>query len=320
MTATLTRRTRIRIRAQPRRAARRPQSVTLAEAAELWLASLPAALSSRGRVYSPATVRLYSITLRQMAAALGDVAMADVTGDAVDRWLATQRRAGAAEGSLSVRQAIVGAFLSWCEERAMVGRNPLSGRRKIKAPLSPVSVFSDEEVRRLLRLCDQRTWMGSRNHAAALILLRTGLRASELCALDCPDFDRQSATLQVRHGKGDRPRVVGVPPDAAVSLGSWLSLWNTDGPLFPAEQGQRLTYRGLQGLVRRLGLRAGIADCHPHRFRHTFAVTALRNGLDLYQLMTVLGHERIDTTARYLRGIQAEDAAAAHVRAFRSVR
>jgi hypothetical protein len=90
----------------------------------------------------------------------------------------------------------------------------------------------------------------------------------------------------VRHGKGDKYCVVGVPDDARLALDDWLlvSRGTPAGPLFPSERGGHLTYAGLSQMLGRLEERSGMGDVHAHRFRHTFAIGFLRAGGDIYTL------------------------------------
>lgn len=75
-----------------------------------------------------------------------------------------------------------------------------------------------------------------------------------------------------------------------------------------------MTNHGLLQFCYRLGERAGVADCHPHRFRHTFAIDYLRFGGDAYTLQSILGHSTMEMVRRYLKLAQA-DVAEAHRRA-----
>ncbi|MGH2600736.1 MAG: tyrosine-type recombinase/integrase, partial [Dehalococcoidia bacterium] len=147
-----------------------------------------------------------------------------------------------------------------------------------------------------------------------------GPRASELTGLDLADYDRQAGEIRIRHGKGDKPRRLGVPGLAAASLNHYIARWRgqEEGPLFPGSLGVRLGYAGLLHLVRRLGAGVGVVGAHPHMFRHGFAVEFLLAGGPLPILQTLLGHSSIEQTARYLRTLQAEEATARHRELFRA--
>jgi site-specific recombinase XerD len=76
---------------------------------------------------------------------------------------------------------------------------------------------------------------------------------------------------------------------------------NDQGPLFLSREGLRLSISTLDGMIKRLGESAGIANCYPHRFRHTFAVNFLCNGGDAITLQQILGHSSLEMVARYVR-------------------
>jgi site-specific recombinase XerD len=271
-------------------------------------------LSARGRPLSPKSIELYTLTARQWGQACPVAGLDELRREHIETWLGRMRLDGAAPASVSVRQTIVSTWLAWCVERGMLSRSPAQGIRRVRVIDAPVKTFTDAEVRRLLQVCDQRTWLGSRNHAILSVLLGTGLRATELCSLDGVSYDATAATLTVMHGKGGRRRSVGVPQVAAASLGSWLLLWHENGPLFPSEREGRLTRNGLQSLLRSLGRRASVDDVHCHRFRHHFAVSYLRAGGDVWTLSRLLGHADIGTTQRYLRAWTAEDTVTTQLR------
>jgi site-specific recombinase XerD len=312
-TRTVKRHTRIPIRAVPRQR-RTMARVSVSDALALWQQALPSLLSARGRPLSPKSIELYTLTARQWGQACPVVDLAGLRREHLETWLGRMRLNGAAPASVSVRQTIVSTWLAWCVERGMLSRSPAQGIRRVRVVDAPVKTFTDAEVRRLLQVCDQRTWLGSRNHAIVSVLLGCGWRATELCNLDTADYDSQQSTLTARHRKGGRTGVVGVPQGAAASLSSWLLLWHTDGPLFPSEREGRLSRNGLQSLLRSLGRRAGVDDVHCHRMRHHFAVSYLRAGGDVWTLSRLLGHADIGTTQRYLRAWTAEDTVATQLR------
>ena len=317
-TRTVKRHTRKPIRSMPRQRERRQMpAVSVEDALALWRQSLPTLLSSRGRPLSPRSIELYELTARQYARACPVTALSALRREHIEAWLSEQRIRGAAPASISVRQSIMTAWLSWCVERGLLSRSPAVGIRRLRWQERAVTTFTDDEVKRLLKSCDQRTWLGSRNHAFVSVLARTGVRASEACHLEVHHYDPQAATLLILHGKGGTSRSVGVPQDTAASLGSWLLLWQPDGPLFPSERGERLTVNGLQSMLRALSRRSGVADVHCHRFRHHFAVSFLRAGGDVWTLSRLLGHADIGTTQKYLRAWTSEDTVQAQLRIMR---
>jgi integrase/recombinase XerC len=137
-----------------------------------------------------------------------------------------------------------------------------------------------------------------------VVLLNTGLRASELCGLKLSDLElsERRGRLHVR-GKGDKARTVPLNAGVREALREWLSVRPAaaDDRLFIGRRGP-LTPSGVWRIVTKLARRAGLEDVHPHALRHTFATRLLREaGADLVTVAELLGHESVNTTARYTR-------------------
>ena len=162
-----------------------------------------------------------------------------------------------------------------------------------------------------------------RDRALILFLLDTGLRASELCALSVGDVDLKTGQVDVKHGqnggaKGGKGRVVYLGKTARRSLWRYLASRadgaDQDAPLFVGKLHRRMNKGVLRQLVARLGEKAGVAHAHPHRFRHTFALTYLRSGGDVFTLQSLLGHRTLEMVQHYARIAQI-DIEQAHRRA-----
>ena len=122
----------------------------------------------------------------------------------------------------------------------------------------------------------------------------------------------------IRVGKGGKGREVPFSQSTGQAVVKYLSTrpdrQNPDAPLLIALTGSRLDRRRLTNQLATLGKRVGVSDVHPHRFRHTFAITFLRNGGDVFSLQKLMGHESLTTTLRYLALAQV-DIEAAHRKA-----
>jgi integrase len=300
-----------------------PQT-TLAEAAALWLRELPYLTHSKGGTYAPGTVRSYTDQITLFIRAMGDLDLHDLTPQDISRHYATMRTAGRRDQYIQTRDKAVRVFLKWCvEERKLLPVSPLDRVPRQQAADPPVVSFTEDDLRRLLRACATDTWTGVRHATMVLTLWHTGIRAAELCRLRLDEYDPKRQTLRVRGKKSAAAdRTVGVPDELALALDQWILLargreTEPDPWLFVKERGTGpLTRNVLTRIIQRIGKAAGVKPCHPHRFRHTFAVRMLRPpiSMDLYHLSRLLGHARIEMTAKYLRAMQAEQAAAEHVR------
>ncbi len=159
-----------------------------------------------------------------------------------------------------------------------------------------------------------------RDRALLLSLLDTGLRASELARLHVDDVDLNTGAVLVsphNSSRKSKPRTVYLGNTARKALWRYITTRGAAGsdPLFAAGDGKPLGRTGIRFICRRLGAKAEVAKpVYPHRFRHTFAITFLRNGGDIYTLQRQLGHTSLEMVRRYLAIVQ-NDVAEAHRRA-----
>ena len=137
--------------------------------------------------------------------------------------------------------------------------------------------FHPDDVRKLLAACDRKADLGLRNHAIVLGLLDSGLRLAEFASLRQGDINMRSGLATVI-GKGRKMRTVRFGAKARAALARWLAV---GGNVDPRDSLWRLSPRGLQIMLRRLGRKAGIEPCGAHRFRRTFA-TLLKKGPGIY--------------------------------------
>ena len=134
-----------------------------------------------------------------------------------------------------------------------------------------------------------------------------------MCALKVADVDLQTGKMHVR-GKGKKERHCYVGNVARRLLWKYTDSRDPREPLFITQQGRTLNIHWLWRLVNKIGKRAGVANAHPHRFRHTFAVQFLRNGGDIFTLQMLLGHSSLEMVKHYAK-LAAIDAEQAHRRA-----
>jgi site-specific recombinase XerD len=197
-------------------------------------------------------------------------------------------------------------------------RSPITlpGYRKGMRPANyglkfPAEVLSDKEISRLLTACSRRGPTGLRNRAIIVVMWRAGLRIAEVLALELRDLDVDLGTVTVRHGKGNKRRVLGLDPEALAVVERWLQIRRglrglpRDAPLFctitRGQMGRPVSDAYFREAMKLLGRRADIGKrVHPHGLRHTFAVNLLREGHDLVTIQKALGHNDLATTARYV--------------------
>ena len=142
-----------------------------------------------------------------------------------------------------------------------------------------------------------------------MVLLDTGIHASEFCALKVEDVDRGTGKVEIKHGteggaKGSKGRTVYLGKASRRALWHYLA-GREDGqdleaPLFITSNDRLMRPCTLRHLLAGLGQKVGVPKTSPHKFRHTFAITYLRSGGDVFTLQQILGHASLDTV-RLLR-------------------
>jgi integrase/recombinase XerD len=273
---------------------------------------------------------------------VGDVDVGSLGVDDVRRflaWLRTgykPRRFSGSTKSVSDKTVLnfyiaLSSFWSWLVSEGLAEQNVVQKLPKPKAPLPIVEPFTKDQVIVLVKACDEtREWRtpggnvtrsrrptANRDKAIVLMLLDTGLRASELCNLLRRDVDLNDGSVVVRRGKGGVGRIVYLGRRARRVLWRYLAEREEDSPddfVFLNQRGWPFTPNRLLQLTKHLGERAGVEDVHPHRFRHTFAIEYLRNGGDVFTLQRFLGHSSLAMVQRYLRIVQ-DDLKTMHRRA-----
>jgi integrase/recombinase XerD len=156
----------------------------------------------------------------------------------------------------------------------------------------------------LLASCDRRRTVGRRDYAILLLLVRLGLRAGEVAAMQLEDLDWRAGEILVR-GKGDRHDKLPLPVDVGQALVSYLqrrgaSEFRAVFLRMHAPAGA-LTRRGVCGVVYDACARAGVAPVGAHQLRHTAATAMLREGATLAEIAQVLRHREIKRGCQFFR-------------------
>lgn len=180
-----------------------------------------------------------------------------------------------------------------------------------------INTFTDAEVRKMLDAYRMDTYINARNRCIVSILLDTGIRNSELCNIK--NIDVKETVIYI-FGKGRKERIVPISPYLKKIMIKYERMRNNylkDNALhydnyFLSYRCKPLTVEAIERVLKIAGKRArvrGEIRCSPHTCRHYFAQTQLRNGLDIYSLSRVLGHETVDITKRYLQSLKDEQIA-----------
>jgi site-specific recombinase XerD len=165
------------------------------------------------------------------------------------------------------------------------------------------------ELVAMIKACPA-TACGVRDRALLIVAYGAGLRRSEVVALDLADYDRETGTIRVRSGKGNKERLVQTSAFVRPMVESWIALRGEDaGPLFlPTPKGGKIEMRRLNDQtvltsLERCRERAGVKAFSPHDMRRSFATHLFEAGADAPMIQALMGHESISTTQKYdMRG------------------
>jgi len=259
------------------------------------------------RNLSPYTLRNYATDLRAFIDFVeeeGDDPL-QVDRHTLRRHLARLMEANVASGSLTRKVSTIRCFYRYLELAGHLETSPFQGVRGPRRPRRLPSFLGNEDVAALVSAPEADTPLGLRDRALMELLYAAGIRVSELVGLDTADVDLSGGLLRVR-GKGRKERMVLIGRPARRALAAYLRegrprlAAGAEAALLLNRKGGRLSARGVQGLVRKYALAAGLDQrVFPHLLRHTFATHMLEGGADLRVLQELLGHASINTTQIY---------------------
>ena len=207
-------------------------------------------------------------------------------------------------------------FFAWLQKEDLIPDNPLLHIKKPKIQKKVIEALKPEEIKALLGQFNSKDFNSVRNRLIIMMLLDTGMRVSELNNLMIHDVDIQRGSILIRHGKGNKQRLVRIGSKTQKALWMYMSLYRRGDSqrLFTDAGGRPLKVNAIKLLMYKLGKRANLEGVHAHRLRHTFAISFLRAGGDVFSLQYLLGHSTLAMTQRYLQSLNADDAFKAHKR------
>jgi integrase/recombinase XerC/integrase/recombinase XerD len=221
-------------------------------------------------------------------------------------------------GGVHCAYRAVRAFFCWLMNEEVMPpewKNPMLKLKPPKVAIEPLEPIPMEDVRALIGTCQRGTFTGERDRAIFLFLLDTGARAQELCNITLEDTDLDAGSVMIRCGKGGKTRMVFLGRKTRRALRTYLRHRDDQAhALFLSARGDHLTYDGLrQVLDRRANLAKLSTKPTLHDFRRAFALTMLRNGVDVFALQRLMGHADLQVMRRYLAQ-NNQDTQLAHIR------
>ncbi len=212
------------------------------------------------------------------------------------------------KATIARKLATLRSFYKFLVKRGRLDSNPVTAVRTPKQDKKLPRFLEYEEVKRLLETPPVDTWLGARDRAILETLYSTGIRVSELVALNMDDIDFLGEVIRVR-GKGKKERVAPISSSALQVIQHYMEFRNKRAQssnnfdakvLFVNKHGQRLSTRSVRRKMDKYLKMAGLDPAiSPHTLRHSFATHMLSNGADLRSVQELLGHQSLSTTQIY---------------------
>jgi len=212
------------------------------------------------------------------------------------------------KSTIARKLATLRSFYKFLVKRNQVISNPVTVVRTPKQDKKLPRFLEYEEVKKLLETPPIDNWLGARDRAILETLYSTGIRVSELVALNMDDVDFLGEVVHVR-GKGKKERIAPIGSSALQVIQYYMEFRNKRAQsnpnfdskvLFVNKHGRRLSTRSVRRKMDKYLKMAGLDPLiSPHTLRHSFATHMLNNGADLRSVQELLGHQSLSTTQIY---------------------
>lgn len=272
-------------------------------------------LSMRAERKSAGTIKVYTDGVKKFLRWCTETGHpAELSRVVVQAFLADLLDDGAEANTAKSRDLALKRFAAWLVDEGELNANPLLGLKPPKGDKKVVNCLTDEQLKRLLVACQGKTLQDRRDEAIVRLMAETGLRASEVTALQVADVNLADGLVTVRRGRGGRGRVAPFGVQTAASIDRYLRARRDHrlagtGALWLGGGGKGLGYYGLDKSLKARAESAGITGFHLQLMRHTAASRWLKAGGSESGLMAVAGWSNRDMIDRYAGASGASRAA-----------
>ncbi len=222
-------------------------------------------------------------------------------------YLMRLKQEGKAKATVNRKLASIRTWFQFLIKEGVIEKNPASDIRSPKIERKNIAYLSPEEVETLMNLPDDSP-KGIRDRAILELMYATGIRASELIALEIDDVNVRMGFITC-NGENMKARIIPIGRIGRQAMEKYLYGMRTEileehpeeRTLFVNYIGHPITRQGLWKILKEYGERAGLSqNLTPQVLRNSFAVHMLQNGADIKSLQELMGHEDITATQIYL--------------------
>lgn len=242
--------------------------------------------------YSPLTCLAYEKALRHFSAwsntNLERPRWRDITRHVIDQYVKDCVAAGAAPSTTNLRLAAIGHLYNYMRAEGYRVENPCyyESRRKVGQTVPNTIPLNQLRTAYAKSIGVTRVMLG--------LLIGSGIRIGELMALEYHDINTDQNTIKVR-GKGSKERVIRVPEHFLYEIKCVKEHCPKNGKIFsiPERMARKMIYEALKPYC-------DAPQLSPHAIRHTFATNLAAQGVNVCTISTILGHNHLDTTQKYI--------------------
>lgn len=224
----------------------------------------------------------------------------NITVHHIREWLVKEEARGISDQTRENDRQVLSSMFGWLWREGLIERNPINNIGAIKVQKKVREPYTEVEIETLKESC-KKSRHPLRDVALVSFLLSTGCRVGEVVGIEKNDIDFQNKEVVVL-GKGNKERTVYFDDVTAMYLKRYLEDRQDLCPaLFLSSRMSPLTIGGIQDMLRRRGASANLQDVHPHKFRRTLATTLIAHGMAIQEVASILGHDKLDTTIKYIK-------------------
>ena len=234
--------------------------------------------------------------------------------DTQHRWDSTNTHANRLVSNTTLNSYYVSlaVLFNWAMREELITSNPMATVKKPKLQHKTIEGLDQELMKTILNAFNGRSLNDLRNKAMLLMFLDTGLRLSELAGLTLSDINIEKGIIKII-GKGNKERYARIGVKTQKALWNYLAHRPVEKEYVWLGKGNcKMTVDGIALVIRNLGKKLGIR-LSPHRLRHSFAISFLRNGANPFELQIALGHTTLEMTRKYTQALGFEDVFKRHI-------
>jgi len=254
------------------------------------------------------TVSSYLRDIRQFEAyvqSVSELELSQCDRDMIEGYMAYMTGKGKSAASIARCVASLKSFYTYLMGRGITSGNPAKSVTPVRNERKYPEILTGKEVELFLEQPQCVDAKGYRDHAMLELLYATGIRVSELIALDLEDVNFSVGVIRC-HSRG-KERMIPLYPTAIKALQEYVKeirpqiiLYSDEKALFVNMNGERMSRQGFWKIIKYYQEKAQInKEITPHTLRHSFAAHLLENGADLRSIQEMLGHADISSTQIY---------------------